>query len=84
MTTETGPFRLPRPVGDTKKLLASGEHIRVLKCDDAQVYATYCGECSFVWKAPVGNWQMAFRLASEHRNLHRIWNGAEVSNPWSR
>ena len=79
MTAEIGPFRLPRFAGDTKKLVASGEHIRVLRCDDANIYATYCGDCTFVWKAPVGDWQTALRVASEHRDLHRIWDEAEQS-----
>ena len=77
MTTEIGPFRLPHSPGDTKRLVESGTHIRVLRSDEANVYATYCGDCSFVWKAPVGDWQTALKVASDHREIHRIWDAAE-------
>jgi len=79
MTTEIGPFRLPRFAGDTKKLVASGEQTRVLQSDEANVYATYCGECVFIWNAPVGDLQTALRTTSEHREIHRIWDEAEQS-----
>ncbi len=78
MTTEIGPFRLPHSVGDTRKLIASGEHIRVMQSDEARVYATYCQDCDLVEKAPVGDWQGALRFASEHREIHRIWDEAET------
>ena len=78
MTTEIGPFRLPRSAGDTRKLIEAGTHIRVLQSDEAKVYATYCGDCVFIWMSPFGDWQGALRTASEHREIHRIWDEAEA------
>jgi hypothetical protein len=70
MLKKVGPFRLPPAPGDASKGIVPGRNIRVLSSDEANVYATYCADCSMVWKAPTGSWGIALQFAAEHHNVH--------------
>ena len=64
MLKDLGPFRLPP---DT---IEPGSNVRVMSSDEANVQATYCGDCNLVIVAPTGSWGIALRLANEHRYIH--------------
>jgi len=54
-----------------------GSNVRVMSSDEANIKATYCGDCNLVWIAPTGSWGIALRFANEHRGIHAQWNIVE-------
>ena len=66
MLKDLGPFRLPPAT------IEPGSNVRVMSSDEANIQATYCGDCNLVWIAPTGSWGIALRFADEHREMHTI------------
>jgi hypothetical protein len=71
MLKELGPFQLP------SSAMEPGSNVRVMSSDEANIKATYCGDCNLVWIAPTGSWGIALRFANEHRGIHAQWNIVE-------
>ena len=71
MLKELGPFQLP------SSAMEPGSNVRVMSSDEANIKATYCGDCNLVWIAPTGSWGIALRFANEHRVIHARWNLVE-------